>query len=93
VFPPRSSHPRSSGMISRRTSTLVRVTQFKDGRELLRFSAFEPRWRPSETDWARIKRQSLETDANIIIAGVNHAPQDHSVVNQRAHSDLEGQGG
>ena len=48
------------------------VTQFKDGGELLRFSTSEPRWRPSEGDWARIKRQSLETDANIVIAGVNH---------------------
>jgi tetratricopeptide (TPR) repeat protein len=48
------------------------VAQFTDSDELLRFSASEPHWRPSEADWARIKRHSLDTDATVIIAGVTH---------------------
>jgi tetratricopeptide (TPR) repeat protein len=41
--------------------------------EVLRFSTLAPRWRPSEEDWTRIKRQSSEADAEIVIAGVDGA--------------------
>jgi len=38
--------------------------------EVLRFPAAEPRWRPSEKDWAEIKRRSAARDAEVAIVGV-----------------------
>jgi tetratricopeptide (TPR) repeat protein len=39
--------------------------------EVLRFPAAEPRWRPSEDDWAEIKRRSETRDAEVAIVGVD----------------------
>jgi len=36
----------------------------------LRFATTEPSWRPSEADWAEIKRRSTERDAEVAIVGV-----------------------
>ncbi|MCK6554579.1 tetratricopeptide repeat protein [Candidatus Binatia bacterium] len=47
------------------------VTQFGDGEPPFMFSASERRWRPSEQDWAQIKRRSLEKDATVVVAGVD----------------------
>jgi Flp pilus assembly protein TadD/dipeptidyl aminopeptidase/acylaminoacyl peptidase len=42
-----------------------------DGKdEVLRFQTAEPRWRPSEADWATIKQRSVERDAEVAIVGV-----------------------
>ena len=38
--------------------------------ELLRFEATEPRWQPSETDWAEIKKRSTARDAEVAVVGV-----------------------
>jgi Flp pilus assembly protein TadD/Tol biopolymer transport system component len=38
--------------------------------EALRFPAPEPRWRPSEADWATIKQRSVERDAQVAIVGL-----------------------
>ena len=37
---------------------------------MLRFPTTEPRWRPSEADWASIKQRSVERDAEVAIVGV-----------------------
>ncbi len=38
--------------------------------EVLRFSTAEPRWRPSEQDWAEIKRRTMERDGEVAVVGV-----------------------
>ena len=38
--------------------------------DVLRFATTEPSWRPSEADWAEIKRRSTERDAEVAIVGV-----------------------
>jgi len=38
--------------------------------EPLRFPTEEPRWRPSESDWAEIKQQSVARDAEVAVVGI-----------------------
>jgi tetratricopeptide (TPR) repeat protein len=51
------------------TRWLVMV-RFQTTDEVLRFPALNPRWRPSEEDWARIKRLSRERDAEVAVVGL-----------------------
>lgn len=73
LFPPDIVAPtfrwtdRSEG--ASRWHVLVR---FDDG-ESMGFDSDEPSWRPSESDWERIKQKSLERDADVIVAGVDPA--------------------
>jgi Flp pilus assembly protein TadD len=46
------------------------VLRFAGEDALLRFDTNEPRWRPSEADWAEIKRKSTGRDAEVAIVGV-----------------------
>jgi Flp pilus assembly protein TadD len=46
------------------------LLRFDDTDEVLRFPTVEPRWRPSEADWATIKQRSVERDAQLAIVGV-----------------------
>jgi tetratricopeptide (TPR) repeat protein len=46
------------------------LIRFDGTDEVLRFSAAESRWRPAETDWAEIKRRSVEQGAQVAIVGV-----------------------
>ncbi|MBP1599481.1 MAG: domain protein beta Propeller, partial [Acidobacteria bacterium] len=46
------------------------LVRFDDKGEVLRFPTTEPRWRPSEADWATIKQRSVERDAQVAIVGV-----------------------
>jgi Flp pilus assembly protein TadD len=46
------------------------LIRFDGTDEVLRFSTAESRWRPAETDWAEIKRRSVERDAQVAIVGV-----------------------
>ena len=46
------------------------LLRFDDTDELLRFPTTEPRWRPSEADWAVIKQRSVERDAEVAIVGL-----------------------
>jgi len=41
-----------------------------DSGEVLRFPTAEPRWRPAEADWARIKQRSVQRDAQVAIVGL-----------------------
>ena len=44
--------------------------RFDNTDEVLRFPTAESLWRPSKTDWAEIKRRSVERDAQVAIVGV-----------------------
>ena len=46
------------------------LLRFDGADEVLRFPTTEPRWRPSEDDWAEIKQRSVERDAEVAIVGV-----------------------
>ena len=46
------------------------LLRFDGEGEVLRFATTEPSWRPSEADWAEIKRRSTERDAEVAIVGV-----------------------
>ena len=46
------------------------LVRFAGTDEVLRFAATEPRWRPSEADWAGIKQRSVEQDAEVAIVGL-----------------------
>jgi Tfp pilus assembly protein PilF len=46
------------------------LLRFAGEGEVLRFATTEPSWRPSEADWAEIKRRSTERDAEVAILGV-----------------------
>ena len=71
LFPPEIVAPtfvwsdKTEGV--RNWTVLVR---FDDKGEVLRFPTTEPRWRPSEADWASIKQRSVERDAQVAIVGV-----------------------
>jgi Flp pilus assembly protein TadD len=39
--------------------------------EVLRFPTAEPRWRPADADWARIKQRSVQRDAQVAIVGLD----------------------
>ena len=46
------------------------LVRFDDKGEVLRFPTAEPRWRPSEADWASFKQRSVDRDAEVAIVGV-----------------------
>ncbi len=46
------------------------LLRFDSTGEVLRFPTTEPRWRPSEADWAQIKQRSVEQDAEVAIVGL-----------------------
>jgi len=58
---------------SERVDRWFLLVRFPTTGDVLRFSTNAARWRPSEEDWARIKRQSSEADAEITVAGVDGA--------------------
>ena len=51
-------------------ATWTVLLRFDPAGEVLRFPTTEPRWRPSEADWATIKQRSVERDAEVAIVGV-----------------------
>ncbi len=48
----------------------VVLLRFDTREDILRFPTVEPRWRPSQEDWAEIKRRSEARDAEVAIVGV-----------------------
>jgi len=51
------------------------LIRFATSDEVLRFSTTTAQWRPKEEDWERIKQASRESDAEIVIVGVDHEAQ------------------
>ena len=71
LFPPEIVAP--TFVWSDRTAGVEKWTvllRFDRKDEVLRFATLEPRWRPSEADWATIKQRSVERDAEVAIVGV-----------------------
>ncbi len=73
LFPPEIVAPTfvwsdETGGVDRWTVLL----RFDSPDDLLRYPSAEPRWRPTEADWAEIKRRSQERDAEVAIVGVGH---------------------
>ena len=71
LFPPEIVAP--TFVWSDRTAGVEKWTvllRFDGADEVLRFATSEPRWRPSEADWATIKQRSVERDAEVAIVGV-----------------------
>ncbi len=54
-----------------RVEKWVVLLRFDPTDEVLRFPTAEPRWRPSEADWARIKQRSVERDAEVAVVGLD----------------------
>jgi len=46
------------------------LLRFQNTDDVLRFPTTQPRWRPSEKDWERIKLLSREQDADVAVIGV-----------------------
>ncbi|HSQ01268.1 MAG TPA: tetratricopeptide repeat protein [Candidatus Dormibacteraeota bacterium] len=61
------------------------VVRDDGGGEVLRESVDAPRWRPSEERWRQIKQQSAERDAEVTVAGVNHAAPATVLSSARVH--------
>ena len=63
-----------------------------DSGEVLRFPTAEPRWRPTEADWARIKQRSVQRDAQVAIVGLdpNSAAASSASVRIRTSTDPVG---
>ena len=56
---------------------------------VLRFEAAEPRWRPSEADWAEIKRRSTGRDAEVAIVGVRGRDEAASAATVRIRTSTD----
>ena len=51
------------------------LLRFDGESEVLRYASAEPRWRPSEEEWAEIKRKSTAHDAEVAIVGIGPTSQ------------------
>ncbi len=68
------------------------LVRFDDKGEVLRFPTAEPRWRPSEADWAKIKQGSVARYAQVAIVGLGPDAQaaSSSTVRIRTSADPVG---
>jgi len=57
--------------------------------DVLRFATTEPSWRPSEADWAEIKRRSTERDAEVAIVGVGRRDKVASAATLRIRTSTD----
>jgi hypothetical protein len=64
------------------------LVRFEDG-ELLRFPTAEPRWRPSEADWTRIKQRSEASDAELAVVGAGPAAEAASAASVRIRTSTD----
>ena len=67
----------------------VVLLRFDETGEVLRFPAAEPRWRPSESDWAGIKQRSVKQDAQVAIVGVGPDAQAASSASVRIRTSTD----
>ncbi len=71
LFPPESVAPTFVWEDKTGTADRWSITvRDHSGHDVLRDSVDAPRWRPSEESWRRIKQQSLERAAEVIVAGI-----------------------
>ena len=57
----------------------------RTGAEVLSASVDAPRWRPSEEDWKRLKDRTVEQDAEVVVAGVDHLNPAATLSSARVH--------
>jgi tetratricopeptide (TPR) repeat protein len=67
----------------------VVLLRFDPGDELLRFPTAEPRWRPSEEDWAEIKRRSVARAAEVAVVGVGPRAEAASSASLRIRTSMD----
>lgn len=65
------------------------LLRFAGEDELLRFQVAEPRWRPSEEDWAGIKQRSTAQDAEVAVVGVDQAGEPVSAATIRIRTSTD----
>jgi tetratricopeptide (TPR) repeat protein len=65
------------------------LLRFDPAGEVLRFPTAEPRWRPSEEDWAEVKRRSVERDAEVAIVGVGSDAKAASAASVRIRTSTD----
>jgi tetratricopeptide (TPR) repeat protein len=65
------------------------LLRFDTQDEVLRFPTAEPRWRPSEKDWAEIKRRSVARDAEVAVVGVGPEAEAVSAASVRIRTSTE----
>ena len=65
------------------------LIRFDEQGEVLRFPTAEPRWRPSEADWATIKQRSVERDAQVAVVGVGADAQAASSASVRIRTSTD----
>jgi tetratricopeptide (TPR) repeat protein len=65
------------------------LLRFEGEDTLLRFATTEPRWRPSEADWAEIKRKSTERAAEVAIVGVRARDEAASAATVRIRTSTD----
>ena len=86
LFPPESVAPTfvwddKTGHVDR----WYVVVRNDSGGDVLRVSVDTPRWIPSEDNWRQIKQQSVERDAEVIVAGVDHTQRATILSSARVH--------
>ena len=70
-------------------TVLVRLNDPRAEPNLLRFSADEPNWRPSETQWSEIKRRSESHVAEIAVVGRDDADRAASSASVRIRTSTD----
>ncbi len=65
------------------------LLRFDGEDEMLRFPTTEPSWRPSREDWAEIKRQSTQQDAEVAVIGVGPAGNAASAASVRIRTSTD----
>jgi tetratricopeptide (TPR) repeat protein len=65
------------------------LLRFEGEEDELRFTTTEPRWRPSDADWAEIKRRSTEHDAAVAIVGVGRQAEAISAATVRIRTSKD----
>ncbi len=90
LFPPEIVAPTvtwsdETGSVERWTVLL----RLRGSDELLRFPTTEPRWRPSESDWERIKQQSVAQDAELAVVGIDQDERPISSASVRIRTSID----
>ncbi len=90
LFPPEIVAPtfvwsdETEGVV--RWEVLLRLDGADD---VLRSSTEEPRWRPSEGEWAEIKRRSVERDAEVAVVGLGPKAETLSAARLRIRTSTD----
>ena len=86
LFPPDSVAPTvlwSDG--TARVNRWNVVVRDHHGTDVVQASVDEPRWRPSEADWKRVKERSAERDVEIAVTGVDQTNPASVLSSARVH--------